>query len=69
MLGVKGAVGMSVSIHAPLARGDGWDLSVSPLHDVSIHAPLARGDDKIEGDYKIAKVSIHAPLARGDRPA
>ena len=35
---------VKVSIHAPLARGDGGTLNIHKYILVSIHAPLARGD-------------------------
>ncbi len=67
--GVRTDLGINaVSIRAPLARGDFYQ--VYAVEDTRFQsAPLLRGATKLR-DQALAKndVSIRAPLARGDRP-
>ena len=58
--------GFTVSIRAPLARGDETAANPSSLQLVSIRAPLARGDPLRHQHRGQRGVSIRAPLARGD---
>ena len=49
----------AISIHAPLARGDGEAVVKDPIVVISIHAPLARGDSKIEQNHCSFFVILH----------
>ncbi len=61
--------GFLISIHAPLAGGDGHGTVRPPCQEISIHAPLAGGDRAQEAEVVRRVISIHAPLAGGDFPA
>ena len=56
-----------ISIHAPLAGCDKWDVLAGTIDlTISIHAPLAGCDLALHALTLRGRISIHAPLAGCD---
>ena len=57
--------GMSISIHAPRAGGDGWSCTVDAEIYISIHAPRAGGDTRSTRSQRSAARFQSTPPVRG----
>ena len=58
---------VKISIHAPLAGGDGVHQKLQQRHRKFQSTPPSRGaTPDLDGFWKAFEISIHAPLAGGD---